>query len=547
VIFQSSYTQYPAFFQTFHSGAIASSLIDSAVARVLRVKFQLGLFEHPYVNLDTAAGFDEDRSRRALARRAASEAVVLLRNSGETLPLRADIGSLAVIGTDAVGARLGGYTIDGASGVSILDALRERLGQRVRYAPGPGRSAPAFAVIAAANLDSLRGEYFDNIALAGEPRTSRDDANIDFHWTFAAPASGIPVDWYSVRWTGILRAPPGGVHRIGIDGTDGYRLYLDDRLLIDDWRKESEHTTLVPVDLAGGSVHRIRLEFYESVGSARVRLVWDAGVPGDHDQRIDSSVALARRSDAAIVVVGIEEGEFRDRASLALPGHQEQLIRRVAATRKPTVVVIIGGSAVTMSRWIDSVGAVLMAWYPGEEGGRAVADVLLGEVNPAGRLPIDFPLSEGQLPLYYDHEPTGRGDDYLDLTGKAEFPFGFGLSYARFEYSDLRVDPPVISASGVARASFTVKNAGTRAGDEVPQLYVKDVLSPVARPVLALKGFARIHLRPGEHRIVTLTLSDRELCSLNSRLQWTVEPGLRRVLIGASSNDIRLRGDLVVR
>ena len=539
VIFQSSWEQHPPYLNAFRSGAISARAIDSAVARVLRAKFQLGLFESPYVRVDSAVGV----SSSELARDAARKSIVLLKNESATLPLAAGARRVALIGVDATDARLGGYTLDDASGVSILEGLRARVGERVRHAPGPGRADVTHVPIPAESFDSLRGEYFDNIALEGAPRVTRPDASIDVRWTFNAPARGIPVGWFSVRWTGRVRIPAGGVRRIGVEGNDGYRLWLDGQLLIDNWRKQSYRATLVAprVALEPGSVHDIRLEFFESAGRARVRLVWDAGVR-DGGAAIDSAVDLARDSDVAIVVAGIEEGEFRDRASLALPGRQEELIRRVAATGKPVVVVLVGGSAITMSRWIDRVGAVLMAWYPGEQGGHAIADVLVGDANPAARLPITFPISEGQLPLVYNHKPTGRGDDYVDLSGHAAFPFGFGLSYTSFAYRDLRI----AQNAGRATINFRVRNSGTRTGDEVPQLYVKDVLASIARPVMELKGFTRVRLTPGEEREVTFTLDTRDLRFLDERMRWVVEPGTYRILIGASSMDIRLRGDLVI-
>lgn len=536
VIFQSSWEQHRPYLDAFRSGAISARAIDSAVARVLRAKFQLGLFEDPYVRVESAVGANAE-----LARDATRKSVVLLRNQSGTLPLAVSARRIALIGADAAEARLGGYTLDDARGVSILDGMRARLGDRIRHAPGPGRTDVGHLPIPAESFDSLRGEYFDNIALEGAPRVTRRDASVDFRWTFNVPARGIPVGWYSVRWTGRVRIATSGVRRIGVEGNDGYRLWLDGRLLIDNWRKQSYRTTLMPVALEPGSVHDIRLEFFESAGRARVRLVWDAGV-GDSDAAMDSAVALARDSDVAIVVAGIEEGEFRDRASLALPGRQEELIQRVAATGTPVVVVLVGGSAITMSRWIDRVGAVLMAWYPGEQGGHAIADVLLGDVNPAGRLPVTFPVSEGQLPLVYNHKPTGRGDDYVDLTGHAAFPFGFGMSYTTFAYRDLRI----AQSAGRATISFRVRNTGSRAGDEVPQLYVKDVLASVARPVMELKGFTRVHLTPGEEREVTFMLDARDLRFLDARMQWVVEPGTYRILVGASSMDIRLRGDLEI-
>jgi beta-glucosidase len=298
--------------------------------------------------------------------------------------------------------------------------------------------------------------------------------------------------------------------------------------------------------LRPGSRHAIRLEYFESTGNARVKLVWDAGVPDDWRAKIDSAVALARRSNVAVIVAGIEEGEFRDRASLALPGHQEALIRAVAATGKPTVVVVVGGSAVTMP-WLENVGAVIDAWYPGEVGGTAVADVLFGDFNPAGRLPITFPVAEGQLPLRYNHKPTGRGDDYLDLTGQPLFPFGFGLSYTTFEYAALAITPDTLGVAGAATIRFAVKNTGSVAGDEVAQLYIRDELASVARPVMQLAGFQRVHLAPGETKSVAISLSTDQLKLLDRDMHWVVEPGTFRIMVGASSKDIRLRGFLTVR
>ena len=187
------------------------------------------------------------------------------------------------------------------------------------------------------------------------------------------------------------------------------------------------------------------------------------------------------------------------------------------------------------------------AWYPGEQGGQAVADVLFGDANPAGRLPLTFPMAEGQLPLSYNHKPTGRGDDYVDLTGMPLFPFGFGLSYTTFEYSNLRIEPAAIDATGTAMVRCTVRNTGSRAGDEVVQLYVRDLLASVARPILELKGFQRLSLDRGGAREVTFMLGPEELRMLDRERKWIVEPGAFRIMVGASSKDIRLRGELIVK
>jgi beta-glucosidase len=223
------------------------------------------------------------------------------------------------------------------------------------------------------------------------------------------------------------------------------------------------------------------------------------------------------------------------------------MILKVASLGRPVIVILVGGSAITMSRWADRVGAVLMAWYPGAEGGNAIADVLLGDADPAGRLPITFPITEGQLPLRYNHKPTGRGDDYVDLTGEPAFPFGYGLSYTQFDYSQLEIEPALVGPAGRAHISFRIRNTGERAGDEVPQLYVRPVLSPVAQPVAALKAFHRMHLAPGEERQVTFTLKASDLRVFDERLGWILPTGTTTILVGASSKDIRLRGELRTR
>ena len=556
VIFQSSYPQYRPYHAAFQSGQIADSVIDGAVTRVLRAKFQLGLFEHPFVDPDSAAFWNGNKRHRDVALDAARESVVLLKNGSDALPLRSNLQAIAVIGTDAAEARFGGYSGSTSATISILDGIRTIVSHAttVRYAAGPGRIAREYVPIPEANLSDgagkagLHGEYWANPTFTGAPTLVRTDPQVNFGWTLSSPGRGIPFDWYAVRWTGRITVPRfDGVARIGVEGNDGYRLFVDGKLLIDNWKKQSYGSRLVPVQYGPGSAHDVRLEYYEPTGNARVKLVWDIPPAGDWHGLINEAVSAARASDAAIVVAGIEEGEFRDRSSLSLPGHQEELIRAVAATGKPVIVVLVGGSAITMSRWIDSVAAVVDAWYPGEQGGRAVAEVLFGDYNPAGRLPITFPLAEGQLPLAYNHHPTGRGDDYLDLSGQPLFPFGFGLSYTTFEYSGLVIDSPTIPATGTATIRCKVKNTGSVAGDEVVQLYIRDLIASTARPVMQLEGFHRVHLAPGEEREVTFPLGPTQLHMLDKHGIWVVEPGIFRIMIGGSSKDIHLRGELTVQ
>ncbi len=566
VIFQTSWDQHRAYLQAFTRGLIEPAVVDAAVSRVLRVKFELGLFEDPYVDPDRAESANRSSGRRSLAREAAAKSIVLLRNEQRLLPLSKELNRIAVIGADAAETRLGGYSGPGIDPVSILDGIRAKVSSpdAVRLLRGVGRDVslvgpgqipvvtiPPSALSAVDDrgrqVSGLVGEYFDEPSLTGSPRLTRIDERVDFRWTLNAPARAVPFDWYGVRWHGQLTAPESGVTRIGVEGNDGYRLWIGGRLVIDNWRKESFGRRMADVMLQPGSRHDLRLEFHETTGVARIRLVWDAGITDDTDERIEEAVAAARASDVALVVAGVEEGEFRDRAFLGLPGRQDDLIRAVAATGTPTVVVVVAGSAVTMSEWLGSVGAVLHAWYAGEMGGVAVADVLFGDVSPAGRLPITFPMAEGQLPLSYNHKPTGRGDDYVDLTGMPLFPFGHGLSYSSFEYSNLVVTPAELDAGETVTVACTIRNTGPVAADEVVQLYLGDVLASVARPVMELRRFARVGLEPGESRVVSFQLGPDDLRMLDADMNPVIEPGLFRLMVGASSEDIRLRGEFAVR
>lgn len=547
VIFQTSVAHAKLFWPAFADGTIPNSALDAAVSRVLRAKFELGLFEQPYVLVDRAAAAGPGVASRALAREAAAASLVLLRNERNTLPFPPVIRSLAVIGQDAAEARLGGYSGPGAGRVSILDGIRAALPatSSVRYEPGVERRADTPRPIADSAFGSgLSTEYFDNIALTGTPRLSRIDANINFSWPFGGPDSSISYGWYSARWQGSITPPAGAPVQLAVSGDDGYKLYLDDVLVVDRWRKESFHTDVVAPPLTPGKSYRIRLEYFESGGTGQIALKWQPKESTDWRGAIERAVAAARSSDAVVIVAGIEEGEFRDRASLRLPGHQEELIQAVAATGRPVAVVLVGGSAITMSDWIDQVGAVLLAWYPGEQGGGAVADALFGKSNPAGRLPISFPLAEGQLPLSYWHLPTGRGDDYADLSGRPLFAFGHGLSYSRFEYGDLAIGSGKPFEGDSVAVTFRITNTSGRDGDEVPQVYLRSRTAGVARPVLALAGFTRVPIKAGESRQVRLVLPGERFEVVDTAFRRVVMPGRFVILVGASSADLRLRGEL---
>ncbi len=558
VLFQTSYSHYPLFKPAFDNGSIEMKNIDDAVYRVLKAKFELGLFDNPYVNPVETERINGSEEHLEKALEAARKSIVLLKNGKRTLPVEENVKTIALVGTDATEVRLGGYSGPGVRKVSILDGMTERAGKSyiINYAPGCGRIDNRFRVIDykyishkdnSKSLSGFHGEYFDNPHFEGKPAMTREDRQINFGWTLYSPHPDIPYDWYSVRWTGILTSPQTGKIKIGIEGNDGYRLYINEELIIDNWLKKSYGSAVEDYSFVEGKEYNIRVEYYETTGNARIKLIWDHDIDNDSELRIREAVDLAKASDLAVVVVGIEEGEFRDRALLGLPGRQEEMINRIAETGVPVVVVMIGGSAITMSGWIDNVCSIIDAWYPGDMGGYAVADILFGYYNPAGRLPITFPVNEGQLPLYYNHKPTGRGDDYMNLTGQPLFPFGYGLSYTSFEYSDMKVEDDTIKTGGKTRVKCNIKNTGKRPGDEVVQMYIRDELSSVARPLMELKGFKRINLNPGEERLVEFILGFDELAMLDSDLNWVVEPGRFRIMIGSSSKDIRLRGHLHVK
>ncbi len=549
VIFQTEYNHYKLFIPPFLNDSIKKERIDDAVSRVLRAKFELGLFEHPYVNEDSAVEVLKTINHKPLAKQAAIESIVLLKNEKNVLPLNPSVKTLAMIGVEATEARLGGYSSQGNGTVNILDGIKKRVpSANIFYAPGCGRKTDDWEVVADSFFTAgLQGEYYNNITLSGKADVIRKDKNINFHWTLSSPDLKINLDFYSARWTGKLTAPKTGTYKIGLDGNDGYRLYINNKIVIDLWEKQTYTTSLIDYSFEKNKTYDIKVEFYEPRGNATVKLIWNATIINNWQQQIKDAVTAAQKADVAVVAVGIHEGEFQDRAMLSLPGHQEEMIEAIAATKKPVVVLLVGGSAITMNNWLHKVNSVLDVWYPGEEGGNAVASVLFGDANPAGRLPVTFPVSEAQLPLVYNHKPTGRGDDYYNLTGLPLFPFGYGLSYTTFTYKNLTFSKNHIANTDSVTATCTVTNSGKREGDEVVQLYIRDVVTSVSQPVLQLKGFQRIHLQPGESKQVSFTINPEMLSLLDKDLQPVVEPGDFRIMIGPSSLNIQLKETLTVK
>ncbi|MCJ8155310.1 glycoside hydrolase family 3 C-terminal domain-containing protein [Chryseobacterium sp. SSA4.19] len=553
VIFQTEYQHYKLFIPPFLDGRIPKERIDNAVARVLRVKFELGLFENPYIS-DSDIKALKKLDHKPLAEKAAIESFVLLHNNHQTLPISGNVKKILVVGTDAADARLGGYSGPGNKKMNILEGIKNFVKNKnikIIYSKGIDWNLKNFMTVPTEFLSSedqkgLKGTYFSNSDMKGSPAFEKQDEQLNFKWTLYSPnPEKLQPDHYSVRWKGKLEAPDSGKYQLGLRGNDGFRLYINGKLLIDNWEKVSYSTKTVEINFVKGQKYDLAVEFREDRGEANIELIWNYGV-NDYQKDFDNALKLAQNVDYIIVTAGIHEGEFQDRSSLSLPGNQEQFIHKVSELNKPVTVVLVGGSAIKTTAWKDKVGAILDVWYPGEEGGNAVAKVLFGSENPSGKLPVTFPVEEGQLPLTYNHHPTGRGNDYYDLSGEPLYPFGFGLSYTTFEISDLQLNKAKYSEDEKIVAKVNVKNTGSKAGSEVVQLYVKDVLASVSRPVLELKGFQKIYVQPGESKQVAIEVPVKELQFLDEKMNRTVEKGTYRIMVGNSSKNLPLKQNIEV-
>ncbi|EJL71518.1 beta-glucosidase [Chryseobacterium populi] len=553
VIFQTEYKHYRLFIPPFLDGRISPERIDDAVARVLRAKFELGLFENPYVSEKEMSELKE-LNHKPLAEKAAVESFVLLQNNNSTLPVSDQIKKILVIGTDAVDARLGGYSGPGNQKVSILDGIKNFTKNKnieILYSKGIDWDLKSFKTVpneflSFENKKGLKGSYFSDNNLKGNPAVERQDDLINFKWTLFSPdPEKLQPDNYSVRWKGKLTAPDTGKFKLGVRGNDGFRLFLNGKLMIDQWEKLSYSTQTIEVNFVKNQQYDIVIEFHENRGEANIELIWDYGV-NDGKKDFNDALKLAESADYIMVTAGIHEGEFQDRSSLSLPGNQEEFIHQVSKLKKPVTVILVGGSAIKTTAWKDEIGAILDVWYPGEEGGNAVAKVLFGAENPSGKLPVTFPVEEGQLPLTYNHHPTGRGNDYYDLSGEPLYPFGFGLSYTTFEISDLTLNKNSYVENETIVAKVNVKNTGSKEGSEVVQLYVKDLLASVSRPVIELKGFRKVNLKPGESQQVTIEIPVKELKFLDEKMNWINEKGKYRILVGNSSKNLPLKQNIEI-
>ncbi len=553
---------------------IDEAVVENSARRVLRMILRSGKMDDPAA-LPAAlpAGAVNTPEHQALARELAEESIVLLKNAGDILPLK-DVRRVAVIGPNGAEARIGGggsSYLEPPYRVSPLEGLKARLGDGVEvgYERGcdnfsdPPVLKPEYLIPSGGEGQGLLGEYFDNLDLSGQAGASRIDRTVEF-WCLRPPTE-IDADEFSVRWTGTLVVPDTGRRVFKLSGAGICRLYLDGELLVEltcdqPWGPaQGIGEALAYAELVGGRAYDVVIEYVKLAEVFPVIYVHSAYAPElGKDDRLARAVALAKRSDVAIICAGMPTGydsEGHDRPDMALPGPQAELIKAVAEANENTVVVLNCGAPVELP-WIDDVPALVLAYYPGQEGGHALARILLGDVNPSGKLSVTYPKRYEDNPTYVNY-PGGREVRYGEgiFVGYRHydqkdveplFPFGFGLSYTTFEYSDLRVSETVQPGEPVS-VSVTVTNTGAQAGKEVVQLYVGDTESSLARPPKELKGFEKIHLEPGESKTIDFTLDQRALSFYDpAQKQWVAEPGEFEVLVGSSSRDIRVRSAFIL-
>lgn len=529
---------------------VSMKTIDTSVSRILRVKFQLGLFDEPFVDPAKAEALANAPSHRALALDAARKAITLLKNDRNVLPLSKSTGRVLVLGDVATEPTpLGGYSGDPGKRPTFLEGLKAQApAVQFDFFGGVGKGSggtlppvPASAFVTPDGSPGLRAEYWTNDSLSGQPKLVRTEPNIDYSWAPGeSPAEGIPATHFSTRWSGFIVAPQSGDYTISVTGDDGFRLFLQNVQVIEDWSEHAPETKVVDVHLSEGQRVPFVLEFNQIGGGAVAHVGW---VRHGADMSLGTRVRKAADgADAIIVFASINEGEGQDRAYLNLPGNQDDAIVAAAGTGLPVVVVLVAGAPVTMEKWNLHAAAIVDVWYPGEEGARATAETLFGDNNPAGRLPITFPRTVGQCPIYYNIEPSGRGYDYTDSSGSPLYAFGHGLSYTHFDYSGLTIEP--LRGRNSFQVSVKVTNSGERDGDEVVQLYTHQRYSTVIRPLEELKEFRRIHLKAGEAATVTFQLGFDQLAFLNASNKLVTEKAPIDVMVGAASDNIRVRGTL---
>lgn len=549
-----------ALLQAVKLGKVTEATINESVRRTLRIMFKIGVYDYPYVDPDYAERINDCDAHRAVALDVAKKTVVLLKNDNVTLPFNKNIKNVLVTGQLGDKLLVNHYGGWGRKEVTVLEGVKNllpkaqvnyQIGAHVGFAYFPAIESKYFSTIEKGQKkQGLKAEYFANNSFSDKPAFTQIDNNIDFDWKEGAPKN-LDKDKFSVRWTGQLTAPYTGVYNFGVNADDQLSVYVNEKILID-MRYGTTNAIFVEkgsMKLEKGKTYDIKVEFVENGGKAYAKLGWDVNVEID----IPAAVEAAKKADVIIAVVGMYDDENGDRAILNLDDAQEKLILELAKLEKPMVVVLQTGNVITMRRWVDKVPAILHAWYPGEEGGNAIAQTLFGDNNPSAKLPITIPIETGQVPLTYNRFPgkdtkaVDRGiDRYFDVGNEPMFYFGHGLSYTTFEYSSIKLSKPAISANDSVTITVTIKNTGKVKGDEIVQVYTHDPAAVVSRPIQELKAFGKVSLLPGESKDINMIVKGEQLKYYNIEMKKILEPGDIELMVGASCHDIRWRGVLQI-
>jgi beta-glucosidase len=533
-------------------GLLAEADVDRAVLRLLEARIRLGLLDkpQPFAGI-TAKDYDTPADKR-LNLEAARQSLVLLKNDG-LLPLKTAPRRIAVIGpnADSVDALVGNYSGTPSKPITVLAGLRARFPQaQVTFVEGTGWVAPplqdvpadAMCLDAGCAHPGVKVERFDNVDLAGTPTAVETGTQAAFRWGWPDRSDRKT----STRWSGYLRAGESGPHHLRLKGGQGYRIRVDGHLVTDLW-DIAWPTSNTPVELAAGKVYKIEIEARQLGWDGEQQLQWTR-------PSFDDTAALqaARDADLVVYAAGLTwqlEGEEMsvnapgfaggDRTSIDLPAPQEALLERLGALGKPLVLVNMSGSAVALNWAAGHVPAIIQAWYPGGEGGQAVAELIAGDFSPSGRLPVTFYKSVADLPPFKDYGMQGR--TYKYFKGEPLYPFGHGLSYTHFTYKPAAPAPKAVCAGCAVKVAVDVKNDGPRAGDEVVQVYVARPGVPAA-PNRTLVRFARVTLQPGEQRRLTFDLDGKALSTVDAAGRRSVEAGPATVWIGGGQPGAQTAG-----
>ncbi len=565
--------QYEGLVQAVRQGLISEEEIDVVVERLMLARMKLGMFDPdemvPWSTypVDTLAV----EAHKELAREMARKSMVLLKNEKNTLPISKELKRVAVIGPNAhnVDVQMGNYNGTPVEPLSVLDGIRTKLGgdAEVRYAQGsPHHSGLPY--LSAVPLDflfsdqeqtipGLQTSFFPNLKGEGPPVLQRSDEQIDFYWWDGEPpVEGLTDDNYAVEWSGFLVPRKSGTHAIGVNGKFFQFIFEGDTLI---QHNNIHHPNKVyrNLELQAGKAYQIKVLVQDRHGDSNCTLHWEEpALPLAWE-----AVQAARWADHVVLVMGLtarlEGEEMRglelegfnagDRTSLDLPAVQRSLIRQIAATGKPVTLVLMTGSAVSITREQELVPAIMQAWYGGEAAGEAVADVLFGDYNPAGRLPVTFYRSVEDLPPFEDYDMLGRTYRYFE--GEVLYPFGYGLSYSSFTYDNLILEKDEMGSDETITVSVDISNTGERDGEEVVQLYIRDLESKEIRPLKDLRGFERVSVKAGQTIVTTITLGPDELAYYDRVAgDYVVEPGLYEVMVGPSSaSEDLLKKEFLVR